>query len=144
MDTTDITRPKYPEGTPEYEAYREVLAIELAKFAAGEDPYPITRPGTPITLVEGRMYQVTTADGRSVRAFYKPIDGVRANHPWLAEDEARHRADSVTDIRALDVIEHRDPDALVIAVRNAVTGTGGTLDTIVYTTLRELGIEPKP
>jgi hypothetical protein len=31
--------PRYPAGTPEYEAYKAELTTELAKFAAGEAPY---------------------------------------------------------------------------------------------------------
>lgn len=31
--------PKYPEGTPEYDAYAAALRVELAKFAAHEPPY---------------------------------------------------------------------------------------------------------
>ena len=32
--------PRYPQGTPEYDAYAAELCGELAKFAAGQDPYP--------------------------------------------------------------------------------------------------------
>lgn len=35
----DTIEPKYPKGTPEYDAYAAELAVELAKFAAGEAPY---------------------------------------------------------------------------------------------------------
>jgi hypothetical protein len=38
VDYTDP--PRFPEGTPEYEAYRAELRTELGKFARGEDPYP--------------------------------------------------------------------------------------------------------
>lgn len=31
---------KYPKGTPEYDAYKAELTVELGKFARGEDPYP--------------------------------------------------------------------------------------------------------
>lgn len=31
--------PRYPEGTPEYEAYTARLRAELAAFVAGEPPY---------------------------------------------------------------------------------------------------------
>ena len=34
-----MDQPRFPEGTPEYDAYRAELAVELAKFAAGEAPY---------------------------------------------------------------------------------------------------------
>src|SRR5690349_2670803 len=33
---------RFPEGTPEYAAYRELLNRELDKFARGEAPYPYT------------------------------------------------------------------------------------------------------
>ena len=48
---------------------------------------------------------MTTADGRRIVAFYKPIDGIRARHPWVGEDEARHRVDALTDIRPAVVID---------------------------------------
>jgi len=32
--------PRYPVGTPEYDAYVAELRTELDKFARGEDPYP--------------------------------------------------------------------------------------------------------
>lgn len=35
-----IVAPTHPEGTPEYAAYKTELSNELAKFAAGKDPYP--------------------------------------------------------------------------------------------------------
>ncbi len=35
-----VTAPRFPEGTPEYDAYEKELRGELAKFAAGEEPYP--------------------------------------------------------------------------------------------------------
>lgn len=34
-----MEQPRFPEGTPEYDAYRAALAVELAKFAANEAPY---------------------------------------------------------------------------------------------------------
>ncbi len=33
-------QPRFPEGTPEYAAYRAELTEELGKFARGEEPYP--------------------------------------------------------------------------------------------------------
>lgn len=38
-DATDPTVPRFPEGTPEYEAYRLALRAELQLFAAGLPPY---------------------------------------------------------------------------------------------------------
>lgn len=109
MDSTDIPTeipgPKYPEGTLEYEAYREELAIELARFAAGEPPYYATRPAPPVPLVDNAPYQATTSYNERIVVFYKPIDGHRANHPWVGEDEARHRVDALTDIRPAVVID---------------------------------------
>lgn len=37
----------YPEGTPEYDAYKSELRIELEKFARGEKPYPYPPAPTP-------------------------------------------------------------------------------------------------
>jgi hypothetical protein len=39
-------RPRFPEGTPEYAAYRRELTAELAKFTAGEPPYDRPAPCT--------------------------------------------------------------------------------------------------
>jgi hypothetical protein len=36
-------QPRFPEGTPEYAAYRQELQVELDKFARGEEPYPYRR-----------------------------------------------------------------------------------------------------
>lgn len=38
VDYQDV--PPFPEGSPEYERYREELTAELRKFARGEEPYP--------------------------------------------------------------------------------------------------------
>lgn len=38
--------PQFPPGTPEYDAYDAELREELAKFAAGEEPYPYPAPGS--------------------------------------------------------------------------------------------------
>lgn len=40
IDPTDWTpQVRFPEGTPEYEAYRAELTVELDKFARSEPPY---------------------------------------------------------------------------------------------------------
>lgn len=39
--------PRFPKGTPEYEAYRKELTAELGKFACGEDPYPYVKSPSP-------------------------------------------------------------------------------------------------
>lgn len=39
-DRRDQLSPRFPQGTPGYEAYAAALRVELAKFAAGEPPYP--------------------------------------------------------------------------------------------------------
>lgn len=104
-DVNDTTRLKYPPGTPEYEAYRDALNAELALFAAGAAPYRPDRPAPTAPLVEDGAYRVTTSYGSRIVAFYKPIDGIRANHPWVGEDETRHRSDAVTDIRPVIVVD---------------------------------------
>lgn len=38
--------PRFPKGTPEYDAYAAELRAELAKFAAGEPPYNKLPDGT--------------------------------------------------------------------------------------------------
>jgi len=132
----DPVTPKFPPGTPEYAVYSERLSIELEKYAAGEYPY-----GSPTV---GRLYQVTTADDRRIRAFFRPIDGIRANHPWLGEDEARHRFDSVRDVQPLAVVGPPDNvDELIETVTQAIKGTGGTVAAIVRATLATLDIERK-
>jgi hypothetical protein len=44
--------PKFPPGTPEYEAYRTELRMELGKFAKGKPPYPY--PVTESTRIPER------------------------------------------------------------------------------------------
>lgn len=133
----DPLTPKFPPGTPEYAAYSEALAIELDRFRAGEFPY-----GPPTV---GRLYQVTTADDRTIRAFFWPVDGIRADYPWVGEDLARHRSDSVRHVQPLAVVGPPDNvDELIETVTHAIKGTGGTVAAIVRATLATLDIERKP
>jgi hypothetical protein len=77
-----------------------IVSVEAHDAVTVEREAPAPEP-----LVEGRLYEVTAPDGRRGRAFYKPIDGIRANHPWVSEDETRYRSDAVTDVRPLVVID---------------------------------------
>lgn len=45
--------PRFPEGTPEYEAYATELKTELGKFAKGEEPYPYETTSDPIEALRG-------------------------------------------------------------------------------------------
>jgi hypothetical protein len=40
MTAMTVAEPEFPPGTPEHEAYAEDLRAELAKWAAGVQPYP--------------------------------------------------------------------------------------------------------
>lgn len=52
-------------------------------------------------LIEGALYDVTTADGDKLTAWWSPIDGIRANHPWLRPGDAgtRYREDYIIRAR---------------------------------------------
>lgn len=43
----ELDGPRFPAGTPEHEAYAAELREELAKWAAGVQPYPYDRGATP-------------------------------------------------------------------------------------------------
>lgn len=55
-------------------------------------------------LVDDARYYVTFQDGNTARVTWAPIDGIRANHPWLGDDEAqtRYREDWVIRARPID------------------------------------------
>ena len=57
-------------------------------------------PAIPLVLRVNGLYDVTTTDGRTLRAYWSPIDGIRANHPWMHPDgETRYRSGYVTRAR---------------------------------------------
>jgi hypothetical protein len=57
-------------------------------------------PAIPRTLHVNALYDITTDDGRTLRAYWSPLDGFRANHPWLHPDgETRYRQGYVTRAR---------------------------------------------
>lgn len=60
-------------------------------------------PAIPPVLHAGALYDVETSDGRTLRAHWSPIDGIRANHPWLHPDgETRYRRDLIIRARLAD------------------------------------------
>lgn len=71
--------PLYPKGTPEYDAYATELKAELAKWAAGEEPYPY-RPGHPL------------ADREPAPPWRCPTCGSRqpSMHPAVSGGEVTH------------------------------------------------------
>lgn len=111
---------------------------------AVHQPAPEAEP-----LVEGRLYEVTAPDGRRGRAFYKPIDGIRANHPWVSEDETRYRSDAVTDVRSLVVIDPAAVDVVELAKaawdrwdgQPATESSNAHFRDIVRAVLSKLGLE---
>jgi hypothetical protein len=57
-------------------------------------------PAIPHDLHPGALYDVTTSDGRMMRAYWSPLDGNRANYAWLHPDgETRFRRGYVTRAR---------------------------------------------
>jgi hypothetical protein len=61
------------------------------------------RPAIPPVLRAGARYHVTTSDDRHFQAHWSPIDGIRANHPWLHPDgETRYRQDLIVRARLAD------------------------------------------
>jgi hypothetical protein len=60
-------------------------------------------PAIPRVLHAGAVYDITTTDGRTRRAHYSPIDGIRADHPWLHPDgQTRYGGGYVTRARLAD------------------------------------------
>lgn len=60
-------------------------------------------PAMPPVLRVGARYHVQTSDDRHFQAHWSPIDGIRANHPWLHPDgETRYRQDLIVRARLAD------------------------------------------
>lgn len=60
-------------------------------------------PAIPPVLHTGALYEIVTTDARHLRAHWSPIDGIRANHPWLHPDgETRYRQGLVARARLAD------------------------------------------
>lgn len=55
-------------------------------------------------LIEGQWYDADTEHEQGVRLQWSPIDGFRANHPWLGpgSDGTRYRTDYVTTYRTIE------------------------------------------
>lgn len=70
---------------------------------------PCNRCATPDMpdLVEDQLYDVDTQNESGIQATWSPIDGIRANHPWLGTDGTRYREDYV--IRARPVLTDPAP-----------------------------------
>lgn len=61
------------------------------------------KPAIPPVLHVGARYHVMTSDDRHFQAHWSPIDGIRANHPWLHPDgETRYRQDLIVRARLAD------------------------------------------
>ncbi len=56
------------------------------------------------TLIPGHRYVIDTSDREGIVAKWEPIDGIRANHPWLVpgSDGTRYRTDYVTTYRTIE------------------------------------------
>jgi hypothetical protein len=52
-------------------------------------------------LIEGQLYEVDTQNATGIYATWSPIDGIRANHPWLGTDQTRYRQDYVIRARPI-------------------------------------------
>jgi len=77
-------------------------------------------------LIEGALYDVTTQDGVKFTAWWSPIDGLRANHPWLRPGDAgtRYREDYIVRARP----NHPEIAALDDAARLSVDYPENYLD----------------
>lgn len=55
-------------------------------------------------LIEGQWYDADTEDEQNLCLQWSPIDGFRANHPWLVpgSDGTRYRTDYVTTYRTIE------------------------------------------
>jgi hypothetical protein len=61
------------------------------------------KPAIPPVLRVGARYHVQTSDDRHFQVHWSPIDGIRANHPWLHPDgETRYRQDLIVRARLAD------------------------------------------
>ena len=64
------------------------------------------KPAIPTVLRVGARYHVMTAAEIHFQAYWSPIDGIRANHPWLHPDgQTRTRQDIVVRARLADYDE---------------------------------------
>lgn len=71
----------------------------------GPDDWTLTehRPGIPTTLRVGARYHVMTGNEVHFQAYWSPVDGIRANHPWLHPDgQTRTREGDVVRARLAD------------------------------------------
>lgn len=74
----------------------------------GNDTWTLAehRPAIPPVMHVGARYHVMTADELHFQAYWSPIDGIRANHPWLHPDgQTRTRSDVVVRARLADYDE---------------------------------------
>lgn len=93
-----------------------VTSKGIGVYIEGYPPYPLwidtqhtswtLAQHTPLMpdLVEGTLYDVTTRRGDKHTAAWAPIDGIRANHPWLemtpgSAEGARYRQDFIIRAR---------------------------------------------
>jgi hypothetical protein len=109
MDITEHAPPKYPPGTPQYEAYREALAVELEKFAAGLPSYQVDRTDeTPSDSAR----TVVFATGDSVR--------------FIGPDEFRFAKHGIVYGRTYTVRDntHSDDDVISLAGVRGVWSAG--------------------
>ena len=69
------------------------------------------KPAMP-ELIEGELYDVDTTNQEGLRAYWKPIDGIRANHPWLdaADQDIRYRTDFVVRAHHVDAADPPEPE----------------------------------
>lgn len=84
------------------------------------DSWTLTKhtPVMPVLEV-GKLYDVTTYRGDKHTAWWRPVDGIRAGHPWLdaTEDDLRYRRDYIIRARELTAADQA-------AALDAIPGLG--------------------
>lgn len=100
----DLARTAQRAFGPLLDAFSNITAAAQGTTKANYALTAVPEPELP-ALDLGHVYQVTTNDEKTFLAQWSPIDGIRANHPWLRPGAAgtRYRQDYIT--RAIDVEE---------------------------------------
>lgn len=65
-------------------------------------------------MVEDQLYDLDTENASGIRATWSPVDGIRANHPWLGTDGTRYRDDYVIHARPVPDADAPEPDATLV------------------------------
>lgn len=94
LAATPAEAPRFPEGTPEYDAYRAELRVELSKFAKGEKPYPYppTIPAEVRTGISDRTAAALASVTELRKRFPLKPNAWEVENQWLDVIEQALRA----------------------------------------------------